>query len=453
MASLDGNNPFDSLVDSLACYVPYVVGVAGSRGGGTLMAALGRVGIIESIIAGRCKNDAKACPFSSDFVKDSTTFFTSAAAFYYTPTSLLVGQFRFLTQDMMSGKIPFNLTALPMVPDMVHEFDAYRNATPGSTEEATELANLVGYIGSSDVMYIAPYLSVAVQNWNSNILNGSSKHFMPGSLIFVHGTQDAVVPFTESLIAKTAMDGVFNSIYGASASKNPLVKSYITAVGSQFYSFQPDASFYNLKLGSVGCNNTLDAAGNYPVNFNPSKGQCFGGGYAGAELVKFGDHSVDSAFLTSRIENATFEDQSVDANTDLSSELLYGVAASSESNKGDEPYTFAKQFEFFNKGVSVPFDFSQYGPDSCNTPDKPPTNGVCYAMGFNSKKKDTQSYPLYYRSLGEDKAGPHAKALLGVWDDNTQKNSQLSPTDLMTRWLDVVVLSPDQGVFAQFKDK
>ena len=435
-------------------YGPQTIAIADSRGGGTLMAALGRTGmIIPEYI--NCKLTlAHPCAFGN---KIPTPSFFSGSAFYYSPSSFLVGQFRFLTQYMMSGNVPSGFNGLPMVPEMTHYFDNYRNAQSGSATEITELTNLVGFMGASDITYLAPYISAAVQNWTTNSMSLIlSQQVVPGSIIFVHGTQDAIVPFTESLIAKTAMDGVFDNIYGAGASTSPLVANLVPAVGSQIYSFQPDASYYNVKLGTAGCNNTPDATGNLPVNFNSSNNQCFGGGI---------DHGLDPSFLTSRLENSTLQLQNVDvtngkASVGIQHELLYGFDPASDPNlcrpddksckENPKPYTFYQQIVGINSGLDAlhKYNIDEYTNDACL---KTPTiNGVCYAMGFMSFGIGTQSYPLYYRSIGEDKNSSTANALLGVWDTNTQKYSQLSPTDLVTSWLDVSVLDSSQGVFTTF---
>ncbi|MES2614907.1 MAG: hypothetical protein V4591_05785, partial [Bdellovibrionota bacterium] len=76
-------------------------------------------------------------------------------------------------------------------------------------------------------------------------------------------------------------------------------------------------------------------------------------------------------------------------------------------------------------------------------------NGACYALGYMSPTAESASYPMYYRSMDQDKTQAYSTALTGVWDSGAQ-NSLLTPTDLVTSWLNASVLDPLQGVLAQF---
>lgn len=147
---------------------PQTIGVADSRGGATLLAAIGRSGIIiENLVKNLFGGD-----FSLDKLKTiPKPAFFSSAALYYSPSSLLIGHFRILTQYMINGDINntsmFN--ALPMVPDLKNNayFTNYRLAPLGNDKQ--QLNELMGWVAVSDLAYLAPYISVGMQNWPTNL--------------------------------------------------------------------------------------------------------------------------------------------------------------------------------------------------------------------------------------------------------------------------------------------
>ncbi len=173
MSPVSGLNPFDKGIipfyGNMSSIGIQTIGVADSRGGATLMAAIGRTGMLMSL--GKVKYPI-----------------FSGASLLYSPSSLLVGQFRFLSQVMMNGNVPSYLNALPMIPELTHSFDAYRGAETNSANETNELQNLVGFIAASDVSYLAPYLSAATKNWNEYVSYYPILVSAPGSIIFLHGT-------------------------------------------------------------------------------------------------------------------------------------------------------------------------------------------------------------------------------------------------------------------------
>ncbi len=430
-------NLMNSVDSSVSFDLSKVIAIADSRGGATLLATLGRAGFYASL-AKECDldNSQSFCPIIEKMSQNNIyASYMKGAAFFYAPSSLLVGQFRLLTQNMMNSEMAKSFDSLPMIPQLKDEFAAYRNAPFGSNEEKTALNNLIGFIGASDITFLAPYVSVAVQNFNYNVDN----NFMPGSLLFMHGTQDSIVPYTESIISQTAMDSVFENVYGKDSGTSPLVQNNIPAIGSEFYAFQPDASYYNTK-----CSEYTDATA-----VNTTTGQCF-------DSANHTDHGRDSAFLTSHVLNSNLSSASLNEVGDVpalvKNELLYGQQ--SECIGAACNFTFEMQKDSINSARSLAglyaYDFSQFTQESCNAPveaNKIP-NGVCYLGAYMSTDSSSSSYPLYYRPLVEESAS----VLNGTWNEQAQDNGFMTPTDVLSSWIDTSVLS-NYGVFSDLVNR
>lgn len=448
------------------------VGVSDSRGGATLMSALGRAGIMIGGALQKLTNYLQTCqPDPRTHICPSIVNrlpmlpYFSGAGLYYTPSSFLVGQFRMLTQFMMSGVVPYDAWALPMMPELVHYFDAYRNAEVGSAAEDEELAKLVGQVAASDIAYLAPYLSLAVQNWTTNSLRlFYDQKVAPGSLLLLHGTQDKIVPFAESLIAKVGMDAVFDNIYRSNAAQSPLVAGFVPAVGTQFFSFQPDVAYYNQDINGTSCTGAKDAHGNDLTNYNPVKGKCFGGGYNGEPSLRpLTDHGRDPEFLTSRVVNYQmryvnyFEPGTSNIDPSLQNALLYGLdPAWDDPNpaKVNYLYSFSRshvvtaldQFSYANMALnsfapsSVPYNLAP----TCDVAHHVVGSGLCYLV--NAESSDT--FPLYNRPMIFDQTQSYSTMLTGVWD-NAAQNATLTPTDIFSAWMKVSVLG-DLGVLHLF---
>lgn len=639
------------LVNSIAG--PQTIGAADSRGGATLMAAVGRTGImLEQALKG-------GLDFANFASMPRPALFSSAAV-YYSPSSLLVGSFRLLTQYMMSGNI--NATsaynALPMIPDLKNNpyFTNYRNAPIGQDQK--ELNELVGWAAVSDIVYLAPYLSVGMQNWSvalgslgskvneeigklladigsiqldaendptTTISNTLGSYFIalskpvsktdpksmlnyfadslrdtaqnpptgepkkcnfetdptnktscsiynilvngqdavsimgmsipkldpfikpeevlsfasfldtlgknglglydfldpkqknkikvifnilanpdikkipmdkmesfvvflssatlvtvlegspnlqeaigvaigslinlssnmdkiklllptleeklkeelkplltkimtqrkssPGSIIFMHATQDTIVPFTQSIIAKNAMDTVFDSVYGTPATgfHNPLIDYGIPALGSQLFTFQPDQKFYNVAVGSKSSDgNTCfskNADGTIPTNYSSLADKCFGN----YSLTERGDGTLahgDSAVGTSRLVNASYRAEGVDPQ-DL---LLYGTS-NPEQNILTQFTKFNEAYNLVNpKGGSFTFYSTNCGAIK---------TGICYL--WNADKEDS-SNPLFNRTMLMD-VRQKTSMFDGGWDSTAQE-SQITPSDIFSAWMD-----------------
>ncbi len=143
---------------------PKTVATASSRGGATMLAAIGRSGIM--IQQAFEKKDL-------DFENLIVPPLFSSVATYYAPTSLLMGKFRILFRDVMNGTVPetSQYNALPMITDLMNNqyFSNFRNSDLATNQK--ELNKLIGFLGASDVTYLAPYISVATQNWTNNLNN------------------------------------------------------------------------------------------------------------------------------------------------------------------------------------------------------------------------------------------------------------------------------------------
>lgn len=448
------------------------IGVSDSRGGATLMAAIGRAGIMIGDTLKKfttylqtCQADPNTNVCPSVVSRLPMLPYFSGAALYYAPSSFLVGQFRMLAQFMMNGVMPESTLALPMIPEMTHYFDAYRNAESDSAEENTALSQLVGKIGASDVAYFAPYVSIAVQNWTTNSFRlFYDQKVAPGSLLLLHGTQDKIVPFSESLISKAGMDAVFSNIYRSSAAQSPLVAGIVPAVGTQLFSFQPDEAYYNQQLNDTSCTGAKDSQGNDLTNYNPAKEKCFGGGY-NTESTPFSltDHGRDPAFLTSHVLNYPmryvnyFEAGTSNIDSSLANALLYGIDppwddANPErvnylySFSRDHVVTVGDQFSYANMALnsfapnSAPYNLTP----GCDMAHHVIGSGLCYLVDAQAPT----AFPLYNRPMIFDQTQSYSSMLTGVWDNSAQM-SVLTPTDVFSAWIQVSVLG-NKGVLNSF---
>lgn len=620
-------NPFLKIMSG-----PITIGVADSRGGATLMAAIGRSGVMleQMLQGGFDMTSIASLPKPALF---------SSAALYYSPSSLLVGSFKVLTQYMMSGSINETSTynALPMIPDLKINsyFTNYKNAETGNDE--AELKSLVGWLASSDIVFLAPYLSVGMQNWKANIdsiekvlnnqiekflidigkikldtegkdtvsnvlgellvtlskptslenpksllnyfadrlndgndldalknlfgtnddqtikafvnflnilgnkdiglynisevLIGNSRHTLnslltlyyaneelkkitklnlfdkntdslqkfllyfsqvsytvslnnqdtyhqtagnlvekitklyeyqsvlsnsefklalteklnsltknvlsekkssPGSIIFLHATQDAVVPFSQSIIAKSAMDNVFDAVYAKPVDgfPNSLIEYGIPALGSQLFAFQPDQKFYNIPVGSAGKDGSVCLSknddGTTPANYSPLVNKCFGNEKPGDGVLAHGD----SALRTSHLVNGPLQKlDNLTSKIDVHNSFLFGNNTydpiSKISTKSHEVNVKA-QFVMYNT-MSRRNDF--YISD-CQIKTK---TGICYVNDPSSKM------PLFHRPMFLD-IKQKESMFYGQWDDTAQ-NSLMTPTDILDAWMDSSVQS------------
>lgn len=365
------------------------VGVADSRGGATLLSAVGKAGFLFPITG--------AAPA-----------YFSGIGLIGSPSSLVVGAFRILLQDFFDGAVPNDFNSLPMVPELQHDFDAYRNAPIGSQEEQVELHKLVGWLASSDLTFLAPYAGIALKNWTALGQN----HFAPGTVALFHGTQDKVVPFTESLIAKQAFDSFFAYVYGPSEKEELEKVLHTIPPGSQMFSFQSDASY------------VTDPTATY--------------------------HVMSPSFMTSRLMNPSM--QAYTQLSDMKDGFLYGWNLDTPSS---DPTTVAQQFDLFNKAYqnNVNPAVSPYilSPN-CNPTISPYlSNGSCSLYGLQVHQNwSAPNKPLYNRTILQDvNHGVPTPMYSGVWDPHAQ-NSVLSPADVFSAWLDTSVLDPSVGVLQGF---
>ncbi|WP_158999623.1 hypothetical protein [Pigmentibacter ruber] len=634
---------------------PKTIGVSDSRGGATLLAAIGRTGImLKSTLEGGLGNiDLKNPPILPLF---------SSAGLFYTPSTLLIGSFRIVTQNMLAGNIYDTsiLNALPMIPDLKKNsyITDYRIAPIGQDQQV--LDKLVGWIAASDIVFLSPYISVGMQNWNvtiseitrtfnsvlfpklkndekfkpildfleglvsdkltadnslllmindsiisanqnkvnvkecnyladvtipgnnscsiynilvkgqksvklgdkivpeikplinedevenftnfisdfdnaiknllisneadkftiltnllisasvykipldkltdiinfigaslysakefpqlsfnnpsvelkasiiKNLLNlgkldESLKKFIstlpeeqkknplsvilkpyldilmkerkssPGSIIFLHSTQDGVVPYTQSLIAKKAMDTVFDAVYGSTQiPNNPLTSFNIPAVGSQLFAFQPEDRFYTINLGEKtsdgGVCSALGYDGNAATNYNPDVKKCFGK----MELNKSHDGTFahgDTAVRTARLISEPLNAMSYNVNkSDIINSLLYGnqskINNAYSTNINTQLITFNFAYNLANKKENANIFYSTDCTD--------PKTGIRYL--FNACPASGSNFPLFNRTLFQD--GLQKDAIVdGRWEQKN-KTSSLTPTDIFTLWME-----------------
>lgn len=384
----DGNNVFydnqaaDSLIpfnDPDKAFGVKTIGVADSRGGATLYAAVGRAGFI----------------FAAKKTGEAPAYF-SGLALFGAPSSFLVGQFRFLLQNFFNGVVPDNLRALPMVPEFMDYFKGYRDAELGSKQERAELENLVGWISSSDITFLAPYVGVGLKNWTA-LWSGNSA---PASVALFHGTQDKVVPFTESVIAKNAFDSLFANVYGPSESKD-LFDASVIPPGSQLFSFQSDVSYVS------------DPKSSY--------------------------HVMDPSFMTGHLINQSMQNDA--QRSDMKGILLFGGNNSSSSTHE----SVSQQFDFFNNAFQSN-DLQQRRPYVLSPDCSVLKNGSC---AIYNQDWSSSSRPLYNRTILQDVThGVPSPMYSAAWDPSAQ-NSVLTPADVFSAWVDFDVLG-ELGVLQHF---
>lgn len=373
------NNPYDPTKGVKT------IGAADSRGGATLVAAIGRAGFW-----GAMNLEQKAPPYPDYF-----SYF-SGLALIGSPSSFLVGQFRFMVQHFIHGVLPPDFKALPMVPEFMNYFEAYRNAPAGSEQEQTELKKLVGWVAASDIAFLAPYVPFDLKNWSSGVP-------APGAVAFFHGTSDTVVPFTESVIAKNAFDTLFMNIYGPSEN-GKLYDALTVPPGTHMFSFQKDEAYLA----------------------DP----------------KATDHALAPSFLTGHILNQGMQGFQSENTVELRNAVLFG---SDSKNYLFSKGSFAEQFSFYNtafqKNVSPKLSPFIISPN-CSVL----KNGTCYLYLLGFRKKDHANVPLYNRTILQDTtAGVPSAMYSGEWDGNAQK-SVLTPTDVLSSWIDYAILDPNAGV-------
>ncbi len=115
-------NPFAAKL-----FGPKTIGISDSRGGATLMAAIGRSGIY-------LKNMLSTGLTNINLSDINLPPLFSASAHYYSPSSLLVGPFRVITQYMIAGDIRETsvYNQLPMIPDMKNNAYFTKSRMPSS---------------------------------------------------------------------------------------------------------------------------------------------------------------------------------------------------------------------------------------------------------------------------------------------------------------------------------
>ena len=305
---LDGqrviNNPFyDKLSLNLAASDKYGVStflVGASRGGGTAYATLGRIGLLLQEIH---NEKSKRIPFKGDFLPS----YISAASIFYAPSSFVIGEFKLLLQIMVHKDVSQNLERLPMVPKLKVMFNKFYDAKEGSREEYEALKSLFADIARSDMVYLIPYISLAVQNWrtrfSSTPMNDNNNvSSSPGNITLLHSTEDGIIPYTSSLIAYQAFTTINKMI---AKGDNPLSNNNIPGFSYSLLTFQPHEEYYTLDHGGVGC----------PLHdlkkVNKNTGKCFQG-LSGVGPYAHGDES----FRTSELANILLAED-VDFNPDL----------------------------------------------------------------------------------------------------------------------------------------
>lgn len=315
---------------------PQTVGIGSSRGGGVLMASLGRIGFLLNMIAFPTESNFQH--IVDDGVYGSFEFqypLFSSAVLIGAPSSMITGKMRLLTIMVMQNETDA-ISSLPMATDLAKNefFVNYRkdnnyfseiqvtsfksNPSEDLMIQKDTLSQLITFVASNDITFLAPFVATALQNWNSY----HSDSRAPGALSLFHGSQDLVVPMTESTIAAQAMNTVWAGLYNTTYDPfgnylsphqfemvhTSLARSAIPGVGVAQYTFQPTNQFFNLP-----CDRAQLASIQQPnIIYNTNVGRCFGGGYSesgdGKNTVgKFYGH-LDPSFFTGRLVNNILHD-------------------------------------------------------------------------------------------------------------------------------------------------
>ena len=216
-----------------------------SRGGGVTLGSLAHAGMLIA----DANDDNPTVPqkkYNTSFIP---SYFSSAAIFY-APTSLFIGQFRVLVKLLTYGEPTPLLQSLPMVPELSYLFRDYRNAPEDSLEEQEALENLTADLARSDVVFMAPYVGVALQNWVTRFrapyelqrgVQSQNAPLAPGAIAIFHALEDRVIPYSSSIIAYKAFEVIRNMV---ADSKSPLW-GQIPGFSNNFFSFQVDEKLYN----------------------------------------------------------------------------------------------------------------------------------------------------------------------------------------------------------------
>lgn len=310
---------------------PQTLAVGASRGGSVLIAAIGRIGFLLNGMG-----DIVKSPFPHTVQDNETEVFhfqyplINSAALFFAPASFLTGKLRLLAMMVMQNELS-SISVLPMAADLAKNpfFTNYRNDSnysskiqlPVLNEEnnikkpsSDSLTQLITFIAANDITFLAPFVSSGLQNWNSFHYEKNVR--APGSLILLHGSQDIIVPMSESTIGAQAMNTVWAGLYNTPIDPygnyltpnkfdavHPALLASFPGVGVAQYSFQPTDHFFN-----IACDKNLLPSLVHPdVIYNTNVGRCFGGGYspnADGTNAKGTFHGhMDASFFTGELLN------------------------------------------------------------------------------------------------------------------------------------------------------
>jgi hypothetical protein len=183
---------------------PQTLGVAASRGGATLLATIGRIGIYyENIFTTLLTSKEQNLDF--EFMQKIPKLpLLSGAVLYYSPSTLLMGEFALPFNNILRGDLfeTSNYNMFPMIPDLNKNpyIVNYRNAPADNHEQ--ELNELAGWLAASDTTFLGPYLSVAMQNWTYTIDSLSNK-------LKANMEEQLTNPENQNLVAALQSSGAF----------------------------------------------------------------------------------------------------------------------------------------------------------------------------------------------------------------------------------------------------
>jgi hypothetical protein len=219
--------------------------IGASRGGAAVYTALGRLGFLLQ----EYNNSHPKFPDKESFLPS----YISSAAVYYAPSSFMVGRFQYLLKAMVHKEVSETFERLPMIPELKNIFNDYYYAREDSHEEYDALWSLAADLARTDIVYLAPYIAIAIQNWrsffSSTVKNGKGSS-VPGNIALFHSIEDKVIPYTSSLIAYQSFIEVNRLL---SDPEHILHKNGIPGFSYSLFTFQPRSQFYSLEAGEIGC--------------------------------------------------------------------------------------------------------------------------------------------------------------------------------------------------------
>lgn len=203
--------------------VPQGILVGSSRGGLVVDLALAKTGAALQALATGATDPLGPAYFLPSYF--------SCAASISAPKAFTMGKLRLLLEHWVKGTLEYTpFKDFPGVEAIEDLFDDYRSGNVDVGEAALAIAKRDGIL-------TGPLIIAALRNWTGfavGTANGGQ-----GASLFMHGTHDAVAPFTQTQVG-------YNILLGLSANAaivNPTDPSKSPGIAMTFRGFRPDDKF------------------------------------------------------------------------------------------------------------------------------------------------------------------------------------------------------------------